>query len=499
MDMGVHVPTACGGKGVCGKCQIKTEGSLSEPEARERSLLANADHHRLACTARITGDVRIWIANQETAAANLPPINLNPADSYGAAVDIGTTSVNISLVNLSQKTLHDLPSFLNPQRRYGHDVISRISAADDPAIRQKMSQMIQDAVIYTISHTLTVSGVPCDRIKHLIFSGNTTMLYLLLGLKVSSLGRSPYTADPVDFGDPCRQSALAPKISRLFPNAEIAALPVVSAFLGGDFIGGLALCHSKGLVENLFFIDLGTNGELFFAETPDVVYAASCAMGPALEGMNISRGMTADNGAVTHAWVESGRFNCRMLGNGHPRGITGTALVDILALFLDMNIVRPDGALATPVADACWPGPAVYEKTPASNQVRLWGDIAVTQKDIRNVQLAKGASATASKMILKASGRFPDDVRHVVIAGALGEHLSINNFKKLAFIPDFQHAQYHNLGNTSLAAAQQACVDKQFFHKAVCLRNRVRELNLSAIPEFNNEFIRALDFCKHPE
>lgn len=504
-DMGTHIHTACGGKGICGKCKIQVEGPLFEPGEKEKKIVKVNNGYRLACMSRINGDVKVCIGKTESFVSTKPYPPQYPDDTYAMAIDIGTTSVTVSLVNLVRRTSLNLSSFMNPQRRYGHDVISRISAAADVEVFQKMSNLIQDSILNTLSDALTTLNIPHGNIKHMIFAGNTTMLYFLFGLDVSPLGRYPYRADCTDFleseftGKPatnCIQPNHILNITSMFPYAQVSALPAVNGFLGGDFTGGLSLCHAKGYTENTFFIDLGTNGELFFINKSHEIYAASCAMGPALEGMSISCGMTADDGAITHAWVESGEICYSMIGNGSPRGITGTALVDILAIFLEMGIIYPDGAFCRELDKRQLPDPASYENKTKLKEIRLWGDIAVTQTDIRNVQLAKGASLAASHLLLKKAGSSSEQVDQVIIAGALGENLSMENFKKLAFIPEFPNAKHHYLGNTSLMAAQQACLDEHFIKNAMMLRERVSEVNLSMLPEFTREFMKALNFSQ---
>ena len=498
LDMGLHIQTACGGKGICGKCSVRAEGALSEPDENEKNLNFEKNGFRLACRSRILGDVSLYIEENETSVLNKALPSFNPDDTYAAAIDIGTTSIVVALVNLASKTSAELATVMNPQRRYGHDVISRISSAADMDISDTMSNLVQDAVLHTMSAALKDLGIPFGHIKRITFSGNTTMLYLLFGLDVSPLGMYPYRADHTDFADseiaekPALTGSL--KIKRVFPDATISALPVLSGFLGGDLTGGLAVCHVKGFTKNAFFIDLGTNGELFLTDGRGRIFAASCAMGPALEGMNISCGMTADDGAITHVWVESSELRYSMMGNGSPRGISGTAVVDLLAIFLETGIIRRSGTFSRDLENRRLPSPARCEYTSASKKIRLWGDIGVTQKDIRNVQLAKGASLAASRLLLGQAGSSSEDIERVFIAGALGRNLSMDNFKRLEFIPDFPNAEYHYLGNSSLMAAQEACLDETFITRAMELRDRAQEVNLSALPEFNKEFINALDF-----
>ncbi|MCK4252475.1 DUF4445 domain-containing protein [candidate division WOR-3 bacterium] len=383
-----------------------------------------------------------------------------------------------------------LDTFLNPQRRFGHDVITRISASSDSTIFCQLVQQIRERIFSSISQALRQISLPYNKIESLVFSGNTTMLHLLFELEVSSMGIYPYHTKRLNFNDfkPADIGA------DMFPHSQIYALPTVSSFLGGDLTGGLTLCYEMGLRSHTFFIDLGTNGELSLINSAGEIFATSCAMGPALEGMNISCGMTADVGAITHVWTDKGSLRYEMIGDSTPVGITGTALIDILSILLEENILTDEGAFANDIDSMLLPSPAKYLLKGNVKQINLWGDISLTQKDVRNVQLAKGASLTASRILLKEAGCSSEEIEQVIIAGAFGKHLNMDNFKRLKFIPGFSAASYHFLGNTSLKAAERACFEQNFLKKASLIRDRVHEIELSMRPTFNKEFIDALNF-----
>jgi uncharacterized 2Fe-2S/4Fe-4S cluster protein (DUF4445 family) len=499
LDMGIALKTPCGGKGTCGKCRVMVEGT---PEKV------------LACRTRITHDLTVHAEQVETDRdMRIPTIELGSRIS--AAVDIGTTTVRISLVDAAHESSFEVASFLNPQRRFGHDVISRIAAAGTN--RGVQGRLIRKAVQGRLDHALNALGLAGDSIEGIVFSGNTTMLYLLFGLDVEGLGKYPYRVHVRDFESLSAQDIGLDSMG----SVQIRSLPVLSAFIGGDLIGGLAHCRDLGITKNAFFIDLGTNGELFIMNAEGRPFATSCAMGPALEGMNISYGMTADAGAITHIENMKDTISYRMIGEGNPAGISGTALVDLLAILLDKGVISHHGAFprskdAPP--DPALPPSAVRDVEEAicrlrisagpnsepsllrlshsgkSRELLLWGDIKLTQQDIRTVQLAKAASYAASYFLLKASGCAPGDIEHVIIAGAFGEHLNIDNFRRLGFIPEFANAQYRFLGNTSLKAAEKSCMDLGFLNRAAALRDRTEEVVLSLEDGFQEEFIRSLDF-----
>lgn len=489
LEMGAIIKTPCGGKGICGKCQTRVEGALSNKTAAEKKAVGDKNNIRLACQAKLAGDVKTFIDETRFSVQRTYPL-IFPDERCAIAVDVGTTSVSLALVSLSQGAVFKLGTFLNPQRRFGHDVISRIAAANDIEARKTMTRLIRQAIFTEIDRALKAMNLSERSVEKIVFSGNTTMLYLLFGLDVSPLGRHPFKTERLEFTD----IAPADIDAGVFSHARISAIPMVSAFLGGDLLGGLTLCHEKGYRENTFFIDLGTNGEMFLINRSGAIYAASCAMGPALEGMNISYGMTADDGAITHVRIDSKTLAYSMIGEGPPVGLTGTALIDLAALFLSEGLIMPTGAFAADLNQQQLPAPARYKDGLTSKKIFLWNDIAVSQKDIRNLQLTKAASLTASHFILRESGCLTDDVHHVLIAGAFGSHLELDNFRRLGFIPEFSRAAWHYLGNTSLQAAANACTDDQFLQKAIQLRNRVTELELTADPAFNKKFISALNF-----
>jgi len=468
------VATPCGGRGTCGKCGVTPADGADDV---------------LACRTPIMDDMKVHAARARSERAVRFPV-VHADSRFSAAVDIGTTTVKISLVDISRNISFEVASFLNPQRRFGHDVISRIAAGSEPSGLKALQGLIRKAIAVRLGRILKGVNLAEDRLDKIIFSGNTTMLYLLFGLEVESLGRHPYPAQVRDFpGLPAGEIGLEGIAS-----AHACALPVLSAFIGADLVGALAWCHDRGITRNAFFIDLGTNGELFVLDHSGRPYAASCAMGPALEGMNISWGMTADDGAVTHIRQAPGGLVCDVLGSGDPAGITGTALIDLLAILLDRGLVSATGAFSRDIDAMDLPEPLEPAREDGALSLNLWGRIRLTQKDIRNVQLAKAAALAASRLLLSAAGTPPEDIRHVFIAGALGEHMDMEHFRRLGFIPAFPNASFEYVGNTSLQAAVEACLDPCFIGHAATLRDRVQEVLLSGQEDFQDMFIRSIDF-----
>ncbi len=486
-DAGFHVSSPCGGKGVCGKCLVGASGGLSERTPAEKKFTAGADM-RLACQAAGLDDITLTVPSPkpEEYRRGFTP---DPGSRYGLAVDIGTTTIKASLIDLNGGTSFPVSTSLNPQRRFGHDVITRISSSADPQIHTKLVDLLRGEIAGIVERARDLTG---DRLASLAFSGNTVMTCYLMGLDVSSMGTYPYTAPRTDFS-----RAGAEDLGIRLPGSigRITVNPSASSFLGGDLVGGLALLDSMGIRENLFFIDLGTNGEMFIRTGGSGISAASCAMGPALEGMNISAGMSAAEGAITHvALTDGGEIQLEVMGGAPPLGISGTAVIDLIALLLRRGVVDPTGLLVRQEAEQAalsigglgWDG--------GGKRLLLGKTVPFTQKDIRSVQLSKAASFSAASALLEISGTRRESVAVVAISGAFGEHLDIANFRALGFIPDFPNAEYLFLGNTSLKSAEKACADDAFAGAMSSLRDSVKTIELNSLEGFNDRFIDSINF-----
>ncbi|MEW6528225.1 MAG: ASKHA domain-containing protein, partial [Spirochaetota bacterium] len=472
--------TPCGGKGICKKCAVKASGALSEPDTFEKSL--GDSTLRLACRATIQGNATVY-ADSIREYIHYPV--LNHTHAYGVAVDIGTTTLQIAFVDMTTDTVLPEITLLNPQRRFGHDVITRISHASNTTIAHKLTQLLVDAVISIITKACQISRAESNIIKSISFSANTVMSYSLLGIDIAPLGMYPYCT-PVTIFDSYRNYR---PITQKFSEATITILPIVSAFLGGDFVGGLGILPQTG--GNSFFFDIGTNGEMAIIKEDGTILATSCAMGPALEGMNISSGMTATEGAITHFMRKNGEITFTSIGT--PAGISGTALVDLIAILLDLGVIDKSGKIADTYPQT-FTNQIALEYTDSIKALNVLNTITLSQIDIRNVQLAKGASLAASRILLKEAGLTEHDIDTVYIAGAFGKNVNIENFTRLQFIPHFKNARYNAVGNTSLMAAIEALRNKDFIHQLEAIKKRIRAIDLSLHEEFNDVYVKSLGF-----
>lgn len=483
---GYTIPMPCGGKGICGRCRVNASGSLSRREHGESTATNGSDGSFLACTTLITGDTTVTISRSDAVAGQSIVF---PTDSphYAFAADIGTTTVQVSVVDPERGEVYSTVSFLNPQRKYGHDVISRVSRASSPDERDVLASMIRKSLLAHIGKVSAESGIT-DRVRSLCISGNTAMTHLFLNLDPSPLGRFPYKPLHTRFeGYRCADIGFD-----LFHNAELIALPAVSGFLGGDFLGGLTLLYDRGFERNFFFIDIGTNGEMCVCGKNGGIVATSCAMGPALEGMNISYGMTASDGAITGGAPVHGRLALSVYGNKKAVGIAGTGLIALIAELVHAGAISPDGRIQA--GENSFPLGCRIGKSGSMKTIVISDPISISQADIRALQLAKAASRSAAALMLRESGIPAEDISDVFISGAFGTHLDIEKFNALGFLPAFPGARYHFLGNTSLSAAERACIDGNFTSRMNSASDGIRVLDLSTHPDFNDLFIASIGF-----
>jgi len=468
-EMGITIDSPCGGRGICGKCLVKA----GEPSSQSAEVLA--------CRYVIRGDVTLEVPARNIVKINVAPF-IKDETRFAFAVDIGTTSVEISMVGLDSGKSVTQTSFMNPQRRYGYDVISRIAAAKDPDIRARMTNSIRLSVMDSIDTILKKTGTPRSAITRVAVSGNTVMAYLFAGLDVSPLGVYPYKLEYTDFEE---IDALQAEFD--LPAASIFLTPPISAFIGGDITGALALINYMGVKERVFFADIGTNGEMFLKDGKTIL-AVSCAMGPALEGMNISTGMTASEGAVIHAALHANTLLLETVGGYEPVGFAGTGTVDIIALLLKSGLIRKDGAFNNDSALS------FNNAELAANSFTIGDKLALNQNDVRNIQLAKAACLSGASILLREAALTPDKIELLIIAGSLGANLNITNFKTLGFLPPFLKAKNLVTGNSSLAAAERCGLEPSFCDDIKRVKDMVRVVEPATVPAFNEIFLKSLEF-----
>ncbi len=458
-DAGVSQP--CGGRGVCGKCAVVLSGAVSVPNASEERCGS-----RLACQAMILGDADVTLPAvtlmqiEGGRAANLTPAA--PMEGlFGAAVDVGTTTIALTLYDLASGRSIGAASMLNPQTRFAADVIGRI----DAALKENadaLQMQVESAVRALLANACAQGAIPVGEVKSLAMTGNTTMLYLLTGRMPSSLSRAPFQADHL-FDEEC---------TLLDRNAYLP--PCLHAFVGADTTCALLASGILDHDETALLCDVGTNGELALWHEGRL-YIASTAAGPAFEGAGISCGCASVPGAIDRVdWV-NGRLHCRTIGGGQAVGLCGSGLLDAVAALLDGGIMDETGYL---------------EEDPCP----LRDGLSLGQSDIRSVQLAKAATHAGVLSLLSAAGCTAGQVRQLYLAGGFGSHLSIRSAVRVGLIPSRLAGQVRGIGNAALDGAAMLLLDTAMRDKLRSLKAVVQHVRLDGNPEFAEMYVDSMMF-----
>ncbi|HPO11900.1 MAG TPA: ASKHA domain-containing protein [Candidatus Hydrogenedentes bacterium] len=413
---------------------------------------------------------------------------------YGAAFDIGTTTLVGVLLNLDSGGECAVASRMNPQVSFGDDVLSRIAhAGKDAETLRELQEAIITEVNSMIEELAAAAGIPIHRIFEVAFSGNTTMEHLLCGIDPSQLGQVPFV--PV-FAHGLNRPACELGIS-IHPRGIAYVFPVIGGFVGGDTVAGMLATRLTEIEGPSFMVDIGTNGEIVLAHDGHV-WAASTAAGPAFEGARISCGMRATRGAVEKV-VFSDEVHCSVIDNGSPIGICGSALIDCVAELLQHGMVTPDGRLLPPENLP----PSLPDAFRRRVQIKDNGDVefvladgvSLNQRDIRELQLASGAIRAGISILLKQAGISIHDLKRVLIAGGFGSFIRRNHAQRIGLIPpEIDHTKIRYVGNTSLSGARWALLSTDSRLHAETLARKTRHVELSNDPDFAMEFAMAMHF-----
>lgn len=487
--------SACGGVGVCGKCRVTVlEGERTPPSEKEKLWLSDAELEggiRLACYCRMRGAVRLRFSEKM-----VPQILLNNVkgnrdiyekngiwggDSsqkqYGMAVDLGTTSVVGSLVSLGTGEEMSSGARLNPQCNFGLDIISRVNYASLPGGTERLQRCILDCLDEITLDNCQCSGIKATEIQEIVITGNTVMLHILTGVNPSAMGCFPYK--------PEFTSAISVPANRLglrgAVNATVFCMPSNSAFIGADVVAGVLATGMDQKNDNILLLDLGTNGEMVMSDNHSL-WACSVAVGPALEGMNIECGMRAEVGAVDKVWIEKENLCLHVIGERPAGGLCGSGLIDTVGALWKIGIVSADGRLHKHAP--FWLRPPVGREK----------GVYISQNDIRQLQLAKGAICAGIKLLLGAAGMKARQVDKVNLAGALGNYINSDVLIELGFLPQEWRGKIRPVGNTALQGAIMGLLSTDARNRAEQAARRIKCLDLASDPEFQNLFFRCMSF-----
>ncbi|ACL70284.1 ASKHA domain-containing protein [Halothermothrix orenii] len=415
---------------------------------------------------------------------------------YGIAVDIGTTTIAMYLIDLITGKESGVHSFSNPQKKFGADVISRINYTlhNDNGIKDLQQELV-DGLNRGIKHLTDAVNLKRDEIYHLTIAGNTTMLHSLLGVDASSIARAPYIpvfTDSLMF----RAGKLGFNINE---NGVVQLLPSISGYVGGDIVGDLLVTDFESPEWNLL-IDIGTNGEIVLGNR-DKLFACSAAAGPAFEGARITFGMAGITGAISKYRFNNGEVHYRTINNNRARGICGSGLVDIIAELLKYGFLKETGAFKDGVelkagyADylTTYKGITSFRVVPG-NETHDNKDILLTQKDIREFQLAKGAILAGIKILLKEAGVDYSDIEKVYLAGGFGNYIDPHNASLIGLIPENLEDKVIRIGNGAGMGARAVLLDQKLIEYAARLKEKTTYIELSSHSGFQEEFMNSMGF-----
>lgn len=423
-----------------------------------------------------------------------------PTRLLGIAFDIGTTTVVGYLTDLETGEQLAVSSLLNPQIRYGDDVVSRIGFASQEenglAILQRE---ITQALNKIIVETTAAAAVSTQDILAMTAVGNTTMHHLLLGINPEALARSPYV--PVVTAAQCLTAAELG--IAIYPDAHIWTLPNIAGWVGADTVGVIL---STGVYEDeeiALAIDIGTNGEMAMGSKRRLI-TCSTAAGPAFEGAHLSCGMRAADGAIDEVRINND-VDWHTIGGSAPRGICGSGLVDMVAEMLRVGIIDSTGMMQDG-SDLCQDNHRkLGERIVQEGRQRLFllvdaaegaagRAIRVTQRDVRELQLAKGAIRAGIEILMKELGIGPHEVKRVYLAGAFGNYIRPESALGIGLIPRFPNAEVIPVGNAAGSGAKMALLSSKARDEASDIMTHVEYLELSGRPDFQYEFSEAMIF-----
>ena len=484
----------CGGSGRCGRCRVLvpaesapnklTRPLLSKATDEEASLLGPDNLHsgwRLACLARFARAGTVQIDQEERGfflpekAGTTKAVRV-PGSAYCAAVDIGTTTISCVLADSSSGRIAARAAAANRQRSYGPDVVSRIeNALRAPENLAKMQRLVRGQVGEMLGGLCRTAGrVRPERIH---ICGNTTMLHFWEGANVTGLGRMPF--QPVFLET--RESSIEMDDGRIVP---CRLLPGISAFIGADIAAGIVACGLQAISGRPeLLVDIGTNGEIVLA-CGDQLLATATAAGPAFEGAAISCGIPAVEGAVDHVFWQAGRFSFTTLGDAPPAGICGSGLLDLLACLRRAGLMDENGRLKSP-ADSAGEPAFRFPSAPG---------LTLTQADIRQLQLAKGAVAAGIRVLSRRAGLALANIGRVHLAGGFGSSLDPGSALDIGLMPAELAGRIEAAGNTALAGTLMSARDPSLLDLCARVASRVRVVDLSRDAGFKDAFMEAMRF-----
>ena len=447
---GLRPDAPCGGKGTCGKCRVDLDGEII-----------------LACQTPVCRDMTVSTAREEDVqiltTGHRVTTEPDREHDYVLAFDIGTTTVVVYLLDGHTGTLLAQDSAVNPQSQFGADVISRIQYALAEG-SDAVSGCIRETMTRLTVEVAARAGIAESEITASAIVGNTAMHHLLLNIDPKPLVTPPYM----------------PTVAEAMELGGARILPNIAGFVGGDTVGCMLAIRFDQLEELSLLIDIGTNGEMVMGDKNRRI-ACSTAAGPAFEGAKISCGMRGAEGAVDHVTVENGQIRYHTIGDAPPRGLCGSGLLDLIAVLLEQDIIDETGRLE-------------------NKQFSLCDNVVLTQKDVREVQLAKAAIRAGIELLAEELEVKLSDIRRVYLAGAFGNYMDPASACRIGMIPPVLLDRIVPIGNAAGEGAKLCALSRAEFSYSRQLATNTEFLELASLAQFQDCYVNALEFCEedHP-
>ena len=496
---GIILNTTCGGEGTCGKCEVK---------------IGTEHKSVLACQYRIEGDLvvtvpdssryfeqRILTSGVESQHAVQCDIYKKYRDGaaggiYGVSVDIGTTTVVAKLLDMAEGKVVGCASCVNPQVRFGDDVISRIAYAGSEEKRKELQGVIVECVDGLVGGLCEKAGIGREDVYEVSIVGNTTMSHIFLNLPVEQLGRAPYEAYSLDACD------LSPSQAGIDINSggNVHTAENIAGFVGSD-TNAVALAVDAGSFSKItLIVDIGTNGEIVLG-TGDRLYAASCAAGPALEGGRIGSGSRAVEGAVEGVVMNGDDIDIDVIGGGAARSICGSGLIDAAAVMLDLGVIDSSGRFARADELAGKVPDAILDRIVEIDGETVFvlydgqgATVALGQRDIRQLQLAKAAMRAGMAILQKRMGVGDDDIEQVLLAGAFGNFIRRESALRIGLLPKVGVERIHFIGNAASTGAEMILLSGEMRDKSARLAEKIEYVEIAESKDFSDIYADCMFF-----
>ena len=411
-------------------------------------------------------------------------------ESYGVAVDLGTTTVVGTLMNLKTGMAEAVRSTLNGQAPFGADVISRIShGMQGDEAKAELRDAVRRTINTILSELYESAGVSRDRVYEMVIVGNATMLHLMLGIDATPISMMPFTPA---FTDPLYLPALDVGID-IHPAGYVQTLPVIGAYVGADIVAGIMATGLAREDKMRVFVDVGTNGEIGLGSVKRVLCTAAPA-GPAFEGSQIRCGMRATEGAIEGVTLTD-HVELQVIGGDIvPRGICGSGLVDTVAQLRLAGLLDVGGKMRSREEV---PEHPLSDRLITVEGVRaflLGENVYLTQRDVRELQFGKGSIATGIKVLMDVMGVSATDLDEVLLGGSFGSYLNPESAKIIGLVPAVDVDRILSVGNTAGEGAKMALLSFRERQVAFELPDKVEYVELSGRSDFNDSFVSVLQF-----